>query len=110
MNEPLIITGTLLKANDLQTGTGQKGVWKKREFIIETKGQYPKKVCLTAWGDKVDSLAQIPLNSEISVHFNLESREYNERWYTEVKPYKIELSQSAPTQETNSDEFPPEWN
>jgi hypothetical protein len=37
-----------------QTGQGKRGTWRKQEFILETPGQYPKKVCLSVWGDKID--------------------------------------------------------
>ncbi|MEP6700606.1 MAG: DUF3127 domain-containing protein, partial [Bacteroidota bacterium] len=48
------ITGKLLQLLTLQTGTGKNGPWKKQDFIIETGDMYPKKVCIAAWGDKID--------------------------------------------------------
>jgi hypothetical protein len=75
----------------LQTGQGKKGPWKKQEFIIETQSQYPKKVCLSAWGDKVDQY-NLSVGDEVSVSVDLESREYNGRWYTEARAWKLEKS------------------
>jgi len=81
------IKGTIIALLPLQIGQGKNGEWKKQEFIIETSGQYPKKVCVTAWGRLVDVVTNI--GSTVEVSFNLESREYNGRWYTEVKAFEI---------------------
>jgi|SRR6478736_2834331 len=83
-------TGKLLKFMDLQTGTGAKGNWKKQPFVIETNAQYPKKICFEAWGDKADEILKYAIGTGITVHYNLESREYNNKWYTEAKAWKIE--------------------
>jgi hypothetical protein len=67
--------------------------------VIETTGeQYPKKVCISVWGDKVDTLSRFQINDEVKIGINLESREYNERWYTDIKAWKIDLvgATSAP--------------
>lgn len=76
----------------LQTGEGRTGnPWKKQEYILEIPGQYPKKVCFNVWGDKVDTFGIQP-NEELTVSFDVESREYNGRWYTEVKAWKVARS------------------
>ncbi len=86
----LEITGKLYKILGEQTGAGKNGSWVKQEFVIETMEQYPKKVCCSAWGDKVANLKSLNLGDQIKVSFNLESREYNERWYTDIRAWKIE--------------------
>jgi hypothetical protein len=87
MNEATI-KGTIIKFGQIQTGSGQNGVWKKREVIIESNGQYPKKVCLTAWGKVCDSLSNHQTGDHVNLLCHVESREYNEKWYTEIKPFK----------------------
>lgn len=96
------INGKLITLLPLQTGQGKNGEWKKQEFIIETSGQYPKKVCVTAWGRLVDVIPNI--GSTVDVSFNLESREYNNRWYTEVKAFEIETVGKVASQQP-SEEF-----
>lgn len=83
------LEGKILQINPLQTGEGKNGTWKKQEFIVETKSQYPKKVCITAWGDKIDQFS-LKENEEVKVSIELESREYNSRWYTDVRAWKVE--------------------
>jgi hypothetical protein len=86
----LDITGKIVKVMPEQSGAGKKGTWVKQEFVIETAEQYPKKICCSAWGDKVEALRNFSEGDVIKVSFNLESREYNERWYTDVRAWKIE--------------------
>lgn len=83
------ITGTLIELKDPQFGQGKNGQWQKNEFIIETDGQYPKKVCLSAWGKTCEYLPS-EIGCKLNVQFDVESREYNGRWYTDVKALKIE--------------------
>ncbi|MEN9522043.1 MAG: hypothetical protein RL065_420 [Bacteroidota bacterium] len=73
-----------------QTGSGKNGVWKKQNIILETFGEYPKKICVTIWGDKVSNEI-LKLGNEVETFFDLESREFNGKWYTDVKVWKIEL-------------------
>lgn len=88
------ITGTVVSLLPLQTGQGKNGIWKKQEFILETPGQYPKKVCLSLWGEKVDE-NKLSIGEKITASINIESREYNGRWYTDVRAWKIVKDGSA---------------
>lgn len=87
----LEIIGKLIKILPEVSGQSQKGSWSKQEFVLETlDASYPKKVCLTAWGDKVADLKTFNLDDTIKATFSAESREYNERWYTELRAFRIE--------------------
>lgn len=83
------LEGKILQINPLQSGEGKNGTWKKQEFIVETKSQYPKKVCITVWGDKIDQFS-LKESEDVKVSIELESREYNSRWYTDVRAWKVE--------------------
>ncbi|MBP6385720.1 MAG: DUF3127 domain-containing protein [Pseudarcicella sp.] len=92
--------GSLIKILPEVTGQGQKGPWVKQDFVIETEEQYPKKGSFSAWGERVEELKGFSLGEKIKVTFSVESREYNERWYTDLRAYRIEkmgASTSAPT-------------
>jgi hypothetical protein len=87
----LDVTGRIVQVLDLQTGTSARGDWKKQEFILETEEQYPRKICISLWGDRINDIAGIQLNKElITVSVALESREFNGRWYTDVRGWKIQ--------------------
>ncbi|MGC9331045.1 MAG: DUF3127 domain-containing protein [Bacteroidales bacterium] len=83
------ITGKLMQINEPVTGESSRGPWKKQEFIIETEEQFPRKVCLLNWNDKVDITGLKP-NDYIKASINIESREFKGRWFTDVKVWKIE--------------------
>lgn len=77
------------------TGQGRNGEWRKQEIIVETtNSQYPKKVCISVWGDKINP-ALMQEGNILNIDFDVESREYNSRWYTDVKAWKIESVQGG---------------
>jgi hypothetical protein len=100
------IKGTVIQLLQMQTGMGKKGPWKKQEFIIETQAQYPKKVCLSAWGDKVDQY-KLAVGDVVNVSVDLESREYNGRWYTEARAWKLDKVGAGSGQGASANNFPP---
>ncbi len=89
------IKGTLLQILPAQTGTGKNGPWKKCDFVIETSDKFPKKVCITAWNELSDQVEKIKINTLLNVSFDISSREYNGRWYTDVKVWKVAAENQA---------------
>ena len=85
------VKGKVTQLLPQQSGMGKKGPWKKQEFILETQSQYPKKICFSIWGDKVDQF-NVATGDLVNVFVDLESREYNGKWYTEARAWKIEKS------------------
>lgn len=83
------LTAKLIQLLPLQTGTGKNGQWKKQDIIVETDATYPKKICVSIWGDKIDA-SQLQLGNPLRIDFDVESREFNGRWYTDIKAWKIE--------------------
>jgi len=88
------LTARLVQLLPLQTGTGKNGQWKKQDIIVETEATYPKKICVSVWGDKIDASGLQPGNL-LKIDFDVESREFNGRWYTDVKAWKIEVAGSS---------------
>lgn len=87
------------------SGTSKAGNnWKKKEYVLETHDTYPRKVFFNFWGDKAD---QYPLEvgEEVTISFDLESREYNGRWYTDVKAWKADKGMSGAAAPAPIDDF-----
>ena len=82
------IKGKIVELLLEKSGESTNGTWRKQEYILETDSQYPKKVCFMAWGEKIDQFA-IKQGESLVVSVDLESREYNGRWYTDVKAWKV---------------------
>jgi hypothetical protein len=82
------IEGIIIQVLPIKTGESPRGPWKKREFILETLESMPKKICVSLWGD----LTSDPLLNEkeiVKVSCDIESREFNNRWYTELRGWNI---------------------
>jgi hypothetical protein len=90
----LKITGTVKQLLEEQSGESRNGPWRKQEFILETDGKYPKSVCLVMWGENIDQFA-VQVDERLTAHIDIASREYNGRWYTDVKAWKIERDDAA---------------
>jgi hypothetical protein len=86
----LEITGKLITKLPQHSGQGKNGTWTKQDFIIETQEQFPKKVCISVWGDKAKELDTIAVGETMKAGINIESREFNGKWYTDVKAWRIE--------------------
>ena len=90
------ITGKLIQKLPVKSGVSSSGNnWSKAEFVIETIEQYPRKVCANLWGDRARALDQFQEGALITVSFDLESREFNGNWYTDVKAWKVEAATPA---------------
>lgn len=84
------LSGKIINQLQEVSGNSKSGnAWRKQEYILETGGQYPKKVCVAVWGDKIDQFA-LKVGEQVTLGIDVESREYNGRWYTEVKAYKAD--------------------
>lgn len=82
----LEIKGKLIQKLPVQSGTGKTGnSWQKQEIIVETMEQYPKKICVAVWGDKIDEVEKFAISDTLNISISIESREFNGRWYTDVR-------------------------
>lgn len=84
----------IIEVLPIQSATSKNGQWKKQDIVVESEGQYPKKLCVSIWGDKINE-SQLKPGNLLKIDFDLESRRYNNRWYTDVKAWKIEVVNSA---------------
>jgi stress response protein SCP2 len=101
------IQGKITHVLDTRTGSGQKGDWTVYNYVLETSGQYPKQIAFEVFN--TDHGLQV--GDTIKAQINIESREYNGRWYTAVKAYKVDVQGSKqasppprPEMEDNSED------
>ena len=83
------LTGEVVEILEEKSGESQNGPWRKQDFILETDGQYPRKVCITQWGDRIEEF-DVQEGETLTVHVDIESREFKGKWYTDVKAWKVE--------------------
>jgi hypothetical protein len=97
------ITGKIIEILPEKSGQSVNGEWRKQEYILETETSYPKKICFVVWGDKIEQF-NLKKGELVKVSVDLESREYNGRWYTDVKAWKVSKDQeSVSNEETNKE-------
>ena len=84
------LIGKIIQMLPLQEGVSKAGnPWKKQEYILETLGtQYPRKVCFNLFGDNVDKFP-MQVGQDVTVSIDIESREFNGRWYTDVRAWNV---------------------
>ncbi|MDR1368573.1 MAG: DUF3127 domain-containing protein [Dysgonamonadaceae bacterium] len=95
------LTAKLVQVLPLQTGQGKNGEWRKQDIILETDGQYPRKMCIAIWGDRINN-DQLVVGNNLTIDFDIESREFNGRWYTDVKAWRVEVAGAMQTGATQA--------
>ena len=102
------IVGKVVQLGTLTEGNSPRGPWKKQELIIETQEQFPKKICLMCWGDRVNEANNFFVGQMIKAQIRIESREFNGKWYTDVTAFRFDVEQpEAPVQQSGS-QMPPQ--
>lgn len=82
--------GIVYKILPKQHGTGARGEWTKMSVIFEMPSEFSRKVCVSFFGDKTSYAESLREGDRALVSINIESREYNGRWYTDVKAWKVQ--------------------
>lgn len=86
----MVTQGKVIQVLPIQEGVSQSGkAWAIQGFVIETGGQYPKKQYIEIFGkDKIQqNLPQV--GDDVTAFVDIESREYNGKWYTSVRAWKV---------------------
>jgi len=62
----------------------------KVTVIVETSGEYSKKTALTFFGKSAEIGMSLVEGQTRTFHIETESREYEGRWYSEIKCFKVD--------------------
>ena len=81
--------GTVWRVLPLVKGTSARGEWMKQEVVFELPGEFNRKLCVGFWGDKAQEAGTLQPGESVAVSANVESREYNGRWFTEARAWRI---------------------
>lgn len=100
------ITGRVIQVMEVKTGTSGKGSWSKQDFVLETGDKYPKKVCITLWGQENIDKYDLVEGMRVTAFLEIESREYNGNWYTNVKAWKIQWDEQKRPDFPSADKQP----
>lgn len=89
------ISGKIIVESPLQTGVSKSGNnWSRKDYVIETPGQYSKKIAFSVMNDNIDKLG-LALNQDVDIQIDIDAREYNGKWYNSINCWKAVLRNPA---------------
>lgn len=83
------IIGKIVEFTPIETGTSEKGTWKRCQVIIKTLDQNPQHVAFTAIGARFNEAEKHVLGEIVRVRFGVSSRKVNERWFSDILLWEI---------------------
>ena len=92
------VEGRIIQKLDPVSGVSKAGNnWSKQEYVLETQEAYPKKIFFSFFGDRAN---QYPLNvgDTVRLSFDIDSHEFNGRWFTNINAWKVERPMAAAPQ------------
>ena len=88
------VEGTVYKLMPVTKGTSARGDWQRQDVVFEMQdGPYTRKICVTFF-NRPDDVARLKEGATYNVSVNIESREYNGRWYTDIRAWRIQPKQA----------------
>lgn len=93
-----IITAILPEQSGVSQKTGN--AWRRAQYILEHEhGQYPRSIVFDVMGDdKINQMA-IRQGEELVIHLNIDTREFNGRYFNNVECWKVERAGQQQTQQ-----------
>ena len=81
--------GVVYKILPPTKGTSARGDWQRQEVIFELQQEFSRKVC-GIFFNKESDVARLREGMTCTVSVNIESREYNGKWYTDVRAWRVQ--------------------
>ena len=90
------LTGKIIAVMPAKSGVSTKtgNNWMTQEYVIEVPGQYPKRCAFSVFGEDRIKLFNIQSGEDITIQFDIEAREFNGRWYNDVRVYNVLRAQN----------------
>ena len=92
------LSGKIIAVLPAREGVSRSGnPWNTQEYVLETHDQYPRKMCFNLFGaDKIEQF-NIQLGEELTVSFDIDCRQWQDRWFNDIRAWKVErVSAQAP--------------
>ncbi len=98
--------GKVIQLLNKTEGTSARGPWQRQDVLFEMVQEFSRKLCVTFF-NKPDDVARLRVGEIYNVSVNVESREFNGRWYTDVRAWRVQPKQQAPAPEAPMPDYPP---
>ena len=106
------LTGKVIAIMEARGGVSARtgNPWMTQEYVIEVPGTYPRRMVFNIFGEDKIKQFNIQAGEEITVQFDIDAREYNGRWFNDIRAWNIIRGQIAQTvpQATTATPFPPQ--
>lgn len=106
----LTIKGRVVQSLGVQSGISKAGkAWSKASVLVETaeNPQYPKRVVISNMKN-AEAFSKLAAGTEVTFKIEIESREYNGRWYTEVSCWGWDVAQTQAAPQQGYAQYPPQ--
>ena len=102
------LSGKVIAVLEPRGGVSKTGnAWKVQEYVIETHDQYPRKMCFDVFGEDKINQFNIQIGEELTVHFDIDAREWQGRWFNSIRAWKVDRAQVGPDMPPADAPFPP---
>jgi len=99
--------GTVYKMMPVTKGTSARGEWQRQDVVFEMQdGSFTRKICVTFF-NRPDDVAKLKEGENYHVSVNIESREYNGRWYTDIRAWRLQPVQASAPAAAPMPDMPP---
>ena len=101
------VKGKLVKKLAVESGVSKSGKeWRKQSIVIDTGGEFNNEVCVSAFGDKMDSMNKLEYDMEVKILCNVYSREYKGKYYHNIDGYHFTNNSNIENPVSDSDDLP----
>ena len=92
--------GTVYRILPVTKGTSARGDWQRQDVIFDYSdgGNFTRKMCVTFF-NRPDDVAKLREGSRYQVSVNIDAREYNGRWFTDIRAWRLQPVEVAPAAE-----------
>lgn len=83
--------GKIATLGSVESGVSQRNPgkeWRRRMCVVEELAARPRRLAFWIWNDMIDA-SPVATGQEVTVDFELDSREHEGRWYVDVLAYRI---------------------
>lgn len=98
--------GIVWKKLPATSGVSARGEWQRQDVIFEMPQEFNRKVCVTFFNKPTD-VEGLHEGQAYIVSVNVESREFNGRWYTDVRAWRVQPKQVESAAATAMPDMPP---
>ena len=103
------LTGRIIAVMEPRSGVSARSgnPWMTQEYVIEVPGQYPRRCVFNIFGEDRIKQFNIQNGEDITIQFDIDAREYNGRWFNDIRAYNVIRGHVPPVANPAASPFPP---